>query len=100
MDIGSANESNHSNEEKFGEPPRHSLMLELRQLKGKQSTTEDSITLGKNAYRELIHPEQKQLLTFAFCSPIVRGGRGNGKRPRGLQNKRRVNPSACRTRGK
>jgi hypothetical protein len=22
----------------------------------------------------------KKLLTFAFCSPIVRGGRGNGKR--------------------
>src|SRR5712664_4393745 len=28
-------------------------------------------------------------LTFAFCSPIVRGGRGNGKRPRGLQNRTR-----------
>jgi hypothetical protein len=28
-------------------------------------------------------------LTFAFCSPIVRDGRGNGKRPRVLQNRAR-----------
>src|SRR5271168_1261590 len=32
--------------------------------------------------RDLSLPEVgvKKLLTFAFCSPIVRGGRGNGKR--------------------
>jgi hypothetical protein len=32
--------------------------------------------------RDVALPEAgvKKLLTFAFCSPIVRGGRGNGKR--------------------
>jgi len=32
----------------------------------------------------LLLAKARYLLTFAFCSPIVRGGRGNGKRPRGL----------------
>src|SRR6266436_5940422 len=39
---------------------------------------------------------RRKVLTFAFCSSIVRGGRGNGKRPRCLQNRKRGEGSAAR----
>jgi hypothetical protein len=67
MDIEFANESNYGNEEKCGEPPRHSLMLELHHRKGKQPTTEDSIALGEKAYRELIHQQQSLDFRFLFA---------------------------------